>query len=150
MNIVAGSRCTAEQRRLLADALVAEFGTHYPNWTVDEAIAELAAPGPIPASFVALDGTTPLGCASLLADDEVADWDGRLWLGNVVVLEAARHRGIGSALVSAVEAHATALGITELHLVTTTALEWYERHGWQHVGAASVHGHAMSVLRKSL
>jgi GNAT superfamily N-acetyltransferase len=150
VNIVPGSACTHEQRRTLATALVAEFGHQYPDWTIDDAVEELATPGPLPTSFVALDGTTPLGCASLLEDDEVTDWSGHVWLGNVVVLESARGRGIGSALVSTIEEHASSLGIPELHLVTASAIDWYERRGWNLVGDADVHGHAMSVMRKSL
>ena len=135
---------------MLASALVAEFGSHYPNWTIDEAIEELAMTGPLPMSVVALDGTTPLGCASLLVDDEVTGWDGHMWLGNVVVLEAARNRGVGSALVVAIEQRAAALGIRELHLVTSSAIGWYEQRGWKLIGEADVHGHAMSVMRKLL
>lgn len=150
MEIIAGNRCTAEQRAVLAHALVREFGNHYPDWTIDEAIDELAAAGPVPTSLVAFEGDAVLGCASLLDDDEVTGWDGRHWLGNVVVLDTARGRGIGAALVNAVEAHAVALGLTELHLVTGTALDWYLRRGWTALGTADVHGHAMTVMRKAL
>lgn len=135
---------------MLADALLAAFGTQYPSWTTDEAVQELAAPGPVPFSLIACEGDQPLGCASLLDDDEVSGWDGRTWLGNVIVLESARGRGIGSALVDAIEQRATRLGVRELHLVTTTAIDWYERRGWSVRGSADVHGHAMTVMHKSL
>ena len=150
MEIVPGNRCTIEQRTLLAHTLIREFGTHYPDWTVDQAADELAAHGPLPMSLIALDGDVALGCASLLDDDEVTGWVDRIWLGNVVVLGTERGRGIGAALVDAIERYAASMGFPELHLVTSTAIDWYERRGWTALGVADVHGHAMTVMRRAL
>ena len=150
MEIVPGNRCTVAQRTLLAHTLIREFGTHYPDWTVDQAADELAAHGPLPMSLIALDGDVALGCASLLDDDEVTGWVDRIWLGNVVVLGTERGRGIGAALVDAIERYAASMGFPELHLVTSTAIDWYERRGWTALGVADVHGHAMTVMRRAL
>ena len=150
MEIVPGNRCTVAQRTLLAHTLIREFGTHYPDWTVDQAADELAAHGPLPMSLIALDGDIALGCASLLDDDEVTGWVDRIWLGNVVVLGTERGRGIGAALVDAIERYAASMGFPELHLVTSTAIDWYERRGWTALGVADVHGHAMTVMRRAL
>ena len=112
--------------------------------------SETGFAGPIPVTFVAVDDGCAIGCASLLDDDEVTGWDDHAWLGNVAVVEAARGHGVGSALVSAVETHATSIGVTALHLVTTSAVDWYRAKGWDVVGVGDVHGHSMTVMRKTL
>lgn len=147
VEIVPGWQCDAETRAVLARVVVAEHGHEYPQWTVTEAIDEIGAPGPIPMTFVAVENGRAIGCASLLDDDEVTGWDGHFWLGNVVVLGSERGRGVGSALVQAVMDHARSLGIGELHLVTTSAIDWYLPRGWARLGSADVHGHPMTVMR---
>lgn len=148
MQIIDGAACTLAQRRQLAEALIAAFGAHYPEWTLDAAADELGTSDGLPSSVVAIESGQVLGCASLLADDEVEGWPDRHWLGNVVVFESARDRGIGTALVNAVEARAAMIGIPELHLVTDGAEDWYAGRGWSRVGVGVVHGHHMTVMSK--
>ena len=150
MQIIRGADCTIGQRAAIAELLLAENGRVYPGWTVEQAAAETGLAGPIPVTFVAVDDGCAIGCASLLDDDEVTGWDDHAWLGNVAVVEAARGHGVGSALVSAVETHATSIGVTALHLVTTSAVDWYRAKGWDVVGVGDVHGHSMTVMRKTL
>lgn len=150
VEIIPGYQCTPEQRRAIADVLIAANSHEYPQWTPAEAADELAARGPLPLSFIALEHGIAVGCASLLDDDEVSDWEGRTWLGNVVVQDHARGRGIGSDLVDAVETHARSIGLTELHLVTLAAIDWYRAKGWRPLGAGNVHGHRMTVMSKTL
>lgn len=150
MHIVPGSQCTTAQCAAVAELLVAENARAYPAWTIEQATAEVAMPGPLPITFIAIDDGRALGCASLLDDDEVTDWDGRTWLGNVVVSGDARGRGIGSMLVDAVETHARTIDIAELHLVTTSAVDWYLPKGWRTLADADVHGQRMTVMHKTL
>lgn len=150
MPIVAGTGCDANALRVLGQLLIDHFGAQYPTWTVEAAMSEIASAGPVPATFVALEHGEPLGCASLLDDDEVDGWDGHHWLGNVVVHPSARGRGIGSQLVDVVINHARALGLDSLQLVTDTAVDWYERRGWVAYGTASVHGHPMTVMTRDI
>lgn len=150
MRIVPGSDCSPEERRQLAIELIRAFGSQYPQWTVDEATTELAGTTGFPRSLIALVDGQAVGCASLLDDDEVTDWPDRFWLGNVVVRDAYRGRGVGAALVRAVEDLARELRITELHLVTDTSANWYERAGWTALGVADVHGRPMTVMHKTL
>lgn len=148
MRIIDGRTCTEAQRRRLAEALLDAFGAHYPQWTLAAAETEIAASDGLPSTVVAVESARVLGCASLLGDDEVDDWPDRYWLGNVVVLESARNRGVGAALVTAVERRAAAAGIRELHLVTDGAEDWYAHRGWSRVGVGVVHGHHMTVMSK--
>lgn len=148
MKIVPAWEAPTPTLAAFAEDLVQAFGHAYPAWTVAEAVAELAHRDGLPYSVVAVDDDgTALGCASLLADDEVEDLDGvGPWLGNVWVAPAARGRGIGRALVDAVITAASARGCEALHLVTDTATSWYRRQGWQELGPVQVHGHAMTHL----
>lgn len=134
----------------MAELLVAVFGAQYPDWTVDEAVAELGAETAMPHSVLAVVNGIAVGCASLLDDDEVTGWPDRFWLGNVVVHADYRGRGIGTALIGAIETLARELRIAELHLVTGTAINWYERNGWSVQDSALVHGHPMTVMHKTL
>ena len=52
------------------------------------------------------------------------------WLADVFVLEGLRGRGIGEALVLAVNAHAELQGIRRRLLATSSAAPLYARHGW--------------------
>lgn len=150
MPIIAGTECDTTALRAIGQLLIEHFGHQYPTWTLEQAMSEIAAAGPVPATFVAMEFGEPLGCASLLDDDEVDGWDGHQWLGNVVVHPSARGRGIGAQLVDVVIDHARNLGLDGLWLVTDTAVDWYERRGWAVCGTSSVHGHPMTVMTLGL
>ena len=136
--------------RVLARALVAEFGHLYPDWKVDAAIVELSqdSGAGLPLHLVTMDDGVPLGVASIIADDEVTGWDGRgWWLANVLVLPAHRGHGIGMELVDRAIKIAAIYGADDLHLVTDTADAWYLKQGWKKIGTGDVHGHPMIVMR---
>jgi GNAT superfamily N-acetyltransferase len=101
-------------------------------------------------SFVLFDGATPVGTASLAHDDLVSRPDLTPWLAGVVVDEAYRGRGCGTALVRRVEAFATASGVSTLWLYTWTAAALYERLGWRHVGPELNRGREVVLMTRSL
>jgi amino-acid N-acetyltransferase len=51
-------------------------------------------------------------------------------LRSLVVSDAARSRGLGSALLAQAEEHARAAGVREIYLLTTTAAEFFRRRGF--------------------
>jgi N-acetylglutamate synthase-like GNAT family acetyltransferase len=53
------------------------------------------------------------------------------WLAAVYVVPEYRHPGIGAALVNAIVAKATALGVGALYLSTVGREAFYARLGWQ-------------------
>src|ERR1043165_4046910 len=59
----------------------------------------------------------------------VTDYATFAWLADVFVLEGLRGRGIGEALVLAVNAHADLQGIRRRLLATSSAAPLYARHG---------------------
>jgi ribosomal protein S18 acetylase RimI-like enzyme len=61
---------------------------------------------------------------------------GMAYLEQIVVADAHTHRGIGSSLMRAFEAHAADLGchVVQLETAETQAPGFYERHGYQRIG----------------
>jgi GNAT superfamily N-acetyltransferase len=87
----------------------------------------------IPLTLVASLELGPVGTATLLAHDVDTDEWPELspWLAAVYVMPEYRHRGIGAALVNAIVAQATVLGVGVLYLSTVGREEFYTRLGWQ-------------------
>lgn len=118
----------------VAQAHLQAFGGLLPDWTLEQALAELAAhdaDGVIPTTWLALEGEDWVGSVSLLAND-----DGRLdqytpWLASLYVRPQARASGTGAALVNHCVQAAAALGVPRLHLYCQDALvPYYTRLGW--------------------
>ena len=135
----------------LARAIVGEFGHAFPEWDETAARFELTNADGLPTGYAALLDGEVAGCATLLPDDEVAGLE-RLtpWLGNVYVVPTARGRGVGAALVGAVERAAEHQGASVLHLITDTAVDWYAARGWRDLGVVSVHGTPMTHMVREL
>lgn len=73
---------------------------------------------------------------------------------NVAVDPDHQHRGIGRALLAYAEAHATALGMSELRLCTNVAmtenLELYPRLGWTETGRRNEDGFDRVFFRRPI
>lgn len=151
MEIVPASQMDSRSLEAAALQLVIEFGYAYPEWTPEQALAELMNPIGLPRSNVALQDGNVVGCASLLTDDEVTGFAAvSPWLGNVWVDPAHRHVGVGRALVSSIIELARSSGAADVHLVTDAGLRWYAAMGWRTVSTADVHGRTMHVMRLQL
>lgn len=150
VQVIRASQAPPAALHAVAEQLVAVFGHAYPEWTVDAARDELANDVGLPISVIAMEQGRAIGCGSLLADDEVDAWkDFGPWLGNLWVDPAHRGRGVGRILVDTLTDLAQHAGAVRLHLVTDNAADWYARMGWESLGDASVHGHTMTVMRRS-
>jgi ribosomal protein S18 acetylase RimI-like enzyme len=81
-------------------------------------------------------------------------WGGTCQLSTLWVDEPHRRSGLGSALLSAVEAEASRRGCTQVALLTHDfqAPRFYERHGYRRVGEIPDYptGHAQLVYLKRL
>lgn len=119
----------------LAQAHLQAFGGLLPDWTLEQARAELAAhdvPDVIPTTWLALDGEDWLGSVSLLANDDPRIDQYTPWLASLYVRPDARARGIGAALVKRCVQAAAALDVPRLHLYCQDGLvPYYTRLGWQ-------------------
>jgi GNAT superfamily N-acetyltransferase len=103
-------------------------------------------PGCIPETFVAVEGNTPLGTASLVVHDLAERKDLSPWLAAVYVAPEFRNQGIGSALVQAVMDEAQTLSIERLYLFTPDKMSFYGRLGWQVLEHREHHGTDVTVM----
>jgi phosphinothricin acetyltransferase len=111
--------------------------------TAEERAAWLAARGPRHPVLVAADGGMVIGWGALNAFnprpayDHVADF-------SIYVAREARGRGIGDALLTAIEDRARALNYHKLVLAAfpnnAAGMRLYERHGFGRVGVYREHG----------
>jgi GNAT superfamily N-acetyltransferase len=116
-------------------ALMAQLGYDVP---VPAVTARLERLGERRAVFVATDGERVVGWAALLIDEAFVDGFSAL-LEGFVVDEAVRSRGIGVALLEAVEARARERGCAEIRVQSNVLRErahsFYERNGYTKVKA---------------
>lgn len=117
----------------LAGWLHAQWGYLHENDSVEHRVARLESRttrGGIPVTFVAVDGETLLGSASLVDDDLETRPELTPWLASVYVAPEHRGRGVASALVRRVVDEARDSGVTRLYLWTTDQERLYARLGW--------------------
>lgn len=72
------------------------------------------------------------------------------WLAGLVVDHDHRNKGIGRALVAAIEAHAAAIGVERLYLYTWEARDFYSGLGWVVVEPLEQDGHPMLLMSRQL
>jgi len=138
---------------VLADWFVAEWAPWYGPGGDGDAAADLAARcrrDALPLALVALDpGGGVLGTAALTAE-AVADEPGAgPWLAALLVGPGHRGRGVGTALVAAIEAEARRLGFGAVYTSTDAADRIMARRGWLAVDtAATLRGPATVFCRR--
>lgn len=131
-------------------------GWHHAEWahlnpgdTVEARISrmqKLLAKEQVPTAFVALQGETLLGSASLIDNDMDTRKDLQPWLASVYVAPEFRDRGVGSALVQRVVDEARALGIKTLYLFTPDRESLYARMGWKVIERTEYRGEQVVVM----
>lgn len=97
------------------------WGHLHPGLTLAQAIECLKAEcgqGGVPSIFLAMQGRTPVGTASLIADDMSTRPELTPWLASVFVVPEWRGQGIASSLVQQVEEEALENGIQHFYLYT--------------------------------
>ncbi|MDQ7728621.1 GNAT family N-acetyltransferase [Halomonas sp. SpR8] len=149
-------------KRLRADDLNAEIvaGWTFEAWghlhsglTLEQAIEHLkneCGQGGVPSIFVAMQGETPVGTASLIADDMSIRRELAPWLASVFVVPERRGQGIASALVKRVEIEALENGIEHFYLYTPDQQALYRRLGWQDVESLEYRGENVTLMSRQL
>jgi predicted N-acetyltransferase YhbS len=130
-----------------------EWAHLYPHESEQDFARELAqacGAGPLPSTFIAVDGDELLGSASLLAQDMDSHAELSPWLASVYVHPEARGRGLGAALVQAVTGFAAHAGFAALHLFTPASEDWYRQFGFQTLARERYQGTPVAVMRALL
>ena len=137
---------TEQDIRIIHLAEVPEESTKLEMWFIDEWTPWYGSDGPgdakndlaaclnrdeLPICLVALnkDGEL-LGTASLKEESVGSEPGVGPWLAAVLVEKNHQGKGIGTALVKAVEEQASLLGFEEINTSTDTAMRILERRGW--------------------
>ena len=118
----------------LAQWHYAEWGSWNPSNNVHrrmERFRDHLVPDRIPQTFVAFEGDTLLGSASIVPADLDSHFHLSPWLASVYVNPPYRHRGVGAALVNRAADEAKRLGLPKLYLFTPDRAAFYTRLGWE-------------------
>lgn len=128
-----------------------EFSGRTPDETRARFAQEFTGQG-LPTSVVALDGTHPMGVATLRERDSL-DWDPTAipWICNVYVREGARGMGIAGRLCRALERIAKDLGYPVVHLATVVRENsLYYRLGYVRYASFDESDEPMYLMRRRL
>lgn len=137
----------------LAPLLHAEWGHLRPGATLDDRIGMLrryAQRDALPLALVYHERGELCGTASLVEQELAERPELSPWLAGVYVLEAHRGRGIGAALVRAVEDTARQMGFTQLFLLTAGEERFYASRGWRVVEQRQEHGETVTTMTTTL
>ncbi|WP_192255546.1 GNAT family N-acetyltransferase [Mesorhizobium silamurunense] len=102
------------------------------------------------AAFVARLGGSPIGSCLFVRNENDPAHDLTPWLAGLVDNKFYRGRGVGAALLRAVEAHAASVGVSGLYLYTWQARRFYETLGWTAVEAFKQDGEPMVLMAREL
>ncbi len=105
----------------------------------------------LPICLIALNADEELLGAIALRDTSVGSELGYgPWLAGLLVTPPHRGKGVGTALVAALEREAARLGFDAIYTSTDTAEGIMRRRGWQPVGAATSLRGEVEVFRRAL
>ena len=130
-----------------------EWSALYPGKTIEDvraAIGERTNRDRIPVALVAFGRATLVGTVCLKTYDMDTRADLSPWLAGLYVDAPWRGKGIGTALVRAIEGKAKDLGIRRLHLYTPSAESFYSRMAWRATGTTVYHGTTVTIMEKEM
>lgn len=139
---------------VIGEALRAESPGFFRGWSADDVVERIVRPtlrrDGLPLALVALAGGAVAGTAALRHDSITTHPHLGPWLAALHVLPAHRRRGIGAALIRAVEREAARLGIGRLYAGSGAAAPLFERLGWQAIERTTYHGEPLAILRREV
>lgn len=137
----------------IAGWVFAEWGRLRPGMTLENAIADFrqrAVKNQIPLSLIAIEGTEVIGCISLKSEEDITRPGLTPWIGGAYVREDWRGKGVGEAMITAVENLAYNLGYDELYLSAAGAEGFYSGLGWQVFERVQAEGEDVAVMVRKL
>lgn len=138
---------------VLAGWFHAEWSYLYPERTVadvERSIADRTNTTTIPLALVAVEGHEVVGTVCLKTHDMDTQLHLSPWLAGLYVARESRGRGVGSALVKAIEEKAYELGVRTLYLYTPESERFYASRKWDVLERVTYHGCRVSVMKKTL
>jgi GNAT superfamily N-acetyltransferase len=106
--------------------------------------------GTLPLGLVAFHGGEACGFAALKSEPFPSHPDLHPWAGAAYVRPSHRRRGIGRALLAALEAQAASLGHARIYCATATSASLLQRCGWQLLETVAHEGQAVGIYEKAL
>lgn len=133
---------------------IEEWGPWYGPDGPGDAHADLAASGsrdalPICLAAFGMDGEL-LGTAALKSKSVGSEIGAGPWLAAVLVGADHQGKGVGTALVKAIEEEAARLGFESIYTSTDTAGRILERRGWQTFGTAQSIRGEVAIYRRQV
>lgn len=128
-----------------------EWAYLYPGRTVQDvsrSISERINRDKIPLALLAFEDDELVGTVCLKSADMDTRPELTPWLAGLYVKESRRGKGIGTALVRAIEAKALAMGINRLFLYTPAAEHFYADLGWRLKERTCYHNVPVSLMEK--
>lgn len=130
-----------------------EWGHLNPNGSFDltpEKVSKRVNRDRVPLAYLALEGGSPVGTASLVEHDMEGREDLSPWLAGVYVHPDYRNRGVASRLILRICDVAESFGLSELFLYTNTANELYGKLGWNEIREEPYRGRMVKIMRFEL
>ena len=103
----------------------------------------------LPVAFVALQGETPIGTASLVETDLEECPELSPWLAGVFVLSQHRGLGYGAQIINAVVDHSRRNGFKTIYLFTPNKQVFFEKLGWLQSHRVLRRGVPLSVMERA-
>ena len=100
----------------------------------------------VPIGLVALDGTRPIGCVTLLEDDMDIRPIYTPWLASLYVDPQYRGQGVGRELIDAAIGVAASIGVPCLFVWSELLGPSLMKRGWQVLERVTFHGKQVSIL----
>ncbi|MDG9670808.1 GNAT family N-acetyltransferase [Hahella sp. CR1] len=138
-------------------ALAASFETEWPDWygpkgpgDAEADLRQFCSRDALPVGMVAfldgeLVGVAALKAQSITTHPHLGPWAAAGW-----VKPELRRRGLGAALLTALEDAALALGYDKLYCGTATAASLMRRGGWRLLEELDYHGEKVGLYCKAL
>jgi len=137
----------------LAQWFYQEWGYLHTGWTVHDVerlIGERTNTAKIPVALVAVQGRDLLGTVCLKTHDMNTRTDLTPWLAGLYVAESWRRKGVGAALVSAIEKQAQAFQLETLYLYTPESEGFYSRLAWRVNERTEYYGYPVTIMEKKI
>jgi GNAT superfamily N-acetyltransferase len=118
---------------------------------LEQLLMERAVTDKLPIAVVALSDGMLAGTGSIKLSEPGTKPGLSPWLAGMYVREAYRGSGIGAAIVRALEARASELGVTTMYLSVGAAEAFYRRLGWRVIERVNSYGvKEVAVMAKDL